>query len=55
MKPEVKVNYAIVLRGDLDDVKEVSVGLETLLKKWNVVLVYQETSGNKLWIREGEE
>lgn len=53
---EVKVTYAVVLRGELMAVHAVAQGLEMLLDKHpDVKVVHHQTSASKLWIKEGED
>jgi hypothetical protein len=53
---EIKANFAIVLRGDILEIREVVAGLDILLRSHpDIKLVHQMTSASKLWIKEGGE
>lgn len=50
---EIKANFAIVLRGDILAIRDVTAGLDLLLKQQpDIKVVHQMTSASKLWISE---
>ena len=53
---EVKANFAIVLRGDIFALREITAGLDLLLaSNPGIKVVHKQTSASKLWIKEGSE
>ena len=53
---EVKANFAIVLRGDILAIREVTKGLDLLLSRNpDVKVIHKMTSASKLWIKEGDD
>ena len=53
---EVNANFAIVLRGDILAIREVTKAMDALLVAIpQVRVVYKQTSASRLWINEGDE
>lgn len=53
---DVRVNYALIVRGNLFDLIEFIKELDSILAyNPEIKLVHQQTSASRLWIKEGED
>jgi len=53
---ELKVNFGLVLRGDILALHEVTEGIDLLISEHpEVRLVHRHLSASKLWIKEGDD
>jgi hypothetical protein len=52
----INVNLALVLRGEVLEIREIAQALDRLLTdRPGVKLIHKQTSANKLWIKNGDE
>lgn len=45
------VNWGVVFRGDLDDIKKLKEHIADFLNKSSLKLIYQSTNPNRMWIK----
>lgn len=48
---ELIVNWGVVFRGDLDDIKHLKKHIADFLDKTSIRLIYQSTNPNRMWIK----
>lgn len=51
----ITINLALVIKGEVDQMKMVASDIEEILRDYpDVKVIYQTQSGGNLWIKEGE-
>lgn len=53
---EIKVNCAVVIRGDILTIKQIMQELDRWISQENnLKVIHQQVSASKLWIKEGDD